>query len=61
MKSYPEQITEFLINAPPAPPLRRKPSARRAGVSDETKAKLVLIHAAYATFGHPPENTPYSI
>ncbi len=59
--SYPERIAELLINAPSPPPLRRKPSANRAGVSDETKAKLIMLHAAYATFGHPLENAQYSI
>jgi hypothetical protein len=61
MKSYPEQIAELLINAPPAPPLRRRSAAGRAGVSGETKAKLIMVHAAYATFGHPLENAQYSV
>ena len=53
MKSYPERIAEILANAPPAPPLRRKTAVDRGDVSDETKAKLIAIHAAYATYGHP--------
>jgi hypothetical protein len=53
MKSSSEQIADVLAHAPPVPPLRRKTLGERAVVSDETRAKLILVHAAYATFGHP--------
>ncbi len=55
MKSYPERIAEILVKAPPVPPLKRKHEATHTGVSDDTRAKLILIHASYATFGHPLE------
>jgi len=52
MKSYPEQIAEILRNAPRVPPFKRAPDPVPPGVSDETKVKLIALHAAYATFGH---------
>ena len=55
MKSYPERIADVLVNAPPAPPLRRKHSMDEPKVSELTQAKLIMIHALCATFGRPPE------
>jgi len=55
MKSYPERIAEILVKAPAAPPLKRKHDAPYAGVSDDTRAKLILLHAVNATFGHSLE------
>ena len=52
MKSYPDRLAELLANAPPVPPFKRIHELERAGVSEETKAKLIMLHAAYATFGH---------
>jgi hypothetical protein len=40
----------MLAHAPPAPPLKRKPTVEAAGVSDETKAKLLIVHSAAAMF-----------
>ena len=57
MKSYPERIAEMLITAPPVPPLKRKHKEGAAQISDDTKAKLILLHAAYATFDHPPQRS----
>ena len=51
MKSYPQRIAELLANAPPIPPLRRHHESVHGEVSDETKTKLIALHAAYATFG----------
>jgi len=56
MKSFPERLAELLANAPPIPPLKRMFESDRRGVSAETKAKLIMLHAAYATFGHPLEH-----
>jgi hypothetical protein len=55
LKSYPERIADVLVNAPPAPPLRRKHAADAPRVSELTQAKLIMIHTMCATFGHPPE------
>ena len=32
--------------------IMRKPQAALPGVSDEMRAKLIVLHAAYATYGH---------
>jgi hypothetical protein len=50
MLSYPARISAMLAHAPPAPPLKRKPTVEAAGVSDETKAKLLIVHSAAAMF-----------
>ena len=57
MKSYPQQIADILRDAPQVPALKRKPERALPGVSHETKRKLIALHAAYATFGHPIEST----
>lgn len=50
-KSYPDRINDFLLKAPPAPPIHRKPIAFEPRVSDLTKAKLLMYHTVQATFG----------
>ncbi len=52
MKSYQDRIAEILAHAPPAPMLHRKSATEEIGMSAETKSKLIMLHAAYATFGH---------
>jgi hypothetical protein len=50
-KSYPAKIAEILRNAPRIPSFKRTPEPKLPGVSKETQAKLVAVHAANATFG----------
>jgi hypothetical protein len=50
-KSYPDRIADFLLKAPPAPPIHRTTVAFEPHVSDLTKAKLLLYHTVHATFG----------
>ena len=59
MKTYSEQIADILRNAPTVPPLRHALEPVPPGVSAETKAKLIMLHAAEATFGHQLDDTHY--
>jgi hypothetical protein len=52
MKSYPEQIADILRNAPRVPSFERESEPASPHISKETQAKLIAVHAAYATFGH---------
>ena len=53
--SYPDRIAEILSDAPPAPPLRRKRIVEARALSDEMKAKLILLHAESTTYDHAPD------
>jgi hypothetical protein len=51
--SYPQRIAALISRAPSPPPLRRSPPAARAPMSEETRAMLLYVHTAHATFGTP--------
>ena len=55
MPSYPDRIAEILAHAPPAPPLRRKPVIEARALSEEMKAKLILLHAEATTCDQAPD------
>ena len=57
MRISSEQIAEILRHAPTVPSFKRTPEPAPPRISDTTKAKLIALHAAYATFGHPRDDT----
>ena len=51
--SYPQRIAALISRAPSPPPLRRTPQAARQPISEETRAMLLYVHTAHATYGGP--------
>jgi hypothetical protein len=57
--SYPQRIAALISRAPSPPPLRRVPQAARQPMSEETRAMLLFVHTAHATFGGPKSTQPH--
>ena len=51
--SYPQRIAALMAHAPSPPPLRRMPRAERQPMCEETRAMLLYVHTAAATYSGP--------
>jgi hypothetical protein len=57
--SYPQRIAALMSRAPSPPPLKRVPQAARTPMSAETRAMLLFVHTAHATYGGPNATQPH--
>ncbi|MHB1207911.1 MAG: hypothetical protein ACYCZX_20265 [Rhodospirillaceae bacterium] len=57
--SYPQRIAVLISRAPSPPPLRRVPQEVRQPMSEETRAMLLYVHTAHATYGGPNATQPH--